>query len=58
MCEGLLLEKVDVGRQRSSSTSGLQSLVRWKESPPTGVQGAEERIQSGFEQITDFKCVR
>ena len=24
---------------------GLQSLVRfWKESPPTGVQGAEERV--------------
>ena len=38
---------------------GLQSLVRfWKESPPTGVQGVEERIRSGFEQTADFQCVR
>ena len=38
---------------------GLQSLVRcWKESPPTGVQGAEQRIRSGFEQTADFQCVR
>ena len=40
----LLLERADVGRQRSSSTSG--------------VQGVEERIRGGFEQTADFQCVR
>ena len=38
---------------------GLQPLVHfWKESPPTGVQGVEERIRSGFEQTADVQCVR
>ena len=43
----------------ASQLVGLQSLVRfWKESPPTGVQGAEERIRSGFEQTANFQCFR
>ena len=61
MFEDLLLDRVDVGRQRSSSTQlvELQLLVGfWKESPPTGVRGVEERIRSRFEQTADFQCVR
>ena len=60
MCEDLLLERVDVGRQRSSSTAtaqlvGLQSFVCfWKEPPPAGVQGVAKRIRSRLEQAADF----
>ena len=37
----------------------LHPLIRlWKEPPPTGVQGVEERVRSGFEQTADFQCVR
>ena len=47
MCEDLSLERVDVGRQRSSyQLVGLQSLVcLWKESPPAGVQGFEAGLR-------------
>ena len=43
----------------TTQLAGLQSLVRcWKESPPTGVQGVEERIRSRFEQTAGLQCVR
>ena len=66
MFEDLLLERVDVRRQRSSSTScynptgwiATTCTFFWKESPPTGVQGVEERIRSRFEQTANFQSVR
>ena len=39
--------------------AGLQSLVRFREeSPPTGVQGVEERIRGRLEQTAVRQCGR
>ena len=66
ICEDLLPERVEVGRQQSYLTScyrrllvGLQSLVCfWKESPPAGVHGVAKSIRDRLEQAADFQCVR
>ena len=60
ICENLLLESVDAGRQPPATTQlvGLQSLVRfWKEYPTEGVQGVVKRIRSRLEQAADFQYV-
>ena len=54
MCEDLLLERVDVGSQRSSSTSCYNTTgwititCFWKESPPAAVQALQKGFEAGL----------